>query len=261
VAAPVRWILTRPAEEAERWRQVLSQGGQPVVSWPLIDIQAAPHPALLQAALQNWTQWAAVMFVSRAAVQHLMAWRSPTHHWASTRCWATGPGTQQALLAAGVPPALVDMPDAQAGQFDTEHLWQVVQHQVKPGQQVLLVRGTEADAPSTAGQGRDWLSEQLSQAGVQVQGLASYVRSAPVWDAAQCAQASAAAQDGSIWLFSSSQALRHLHALLPEQHWGQARALVTHPRIAETAQQLGWGVVRTSRPSAAEIRSSLECFA
>jgi uroporphyrinogen-III synthase len=189
-----------------------------------------------------------------------MAWRSPTHSWASTRCWATGPGTQQALLAAGVPPALVDMPDAQAGQFDTEHLWQGVQHQVQPGQQVLLVRGTDADAPSTAGQGRDWLSEQLSQAGVQVQGLASYVRSAPVWDAAQCAQARAAAQDGSIWLFSSSQALRHLHALLPEQHWGQARALVTHPRIAETAQQLGWGVVRTSRPSAAEIRSSLECF-
>jgi uroporphyrinogen-III synthase len=164
------------------------------------------------------------------------------------------------LLAAGVPPALVDMPDAQAGQFDTEHLWQGVQHQVQPGQQVLLVRGTDADAPSTAGQGRDWLSEQLSQAGVQVQGLASYVRSAPVWDAAQCDQARAAAQDGSIWLFSSSQALRHLHALLPEQHWGQARALVTHPRIAETAQQLGWGVVRTSRPSAAEIRSSLECF-
>ena len=160
-----------------------------------------------------------------------------------------------------MPPALVDAPDAQAGQFDTEHLWQVVQHQVQPGQRVLLVRGTEADALATAGQGRDWLSEQLTQAGVQVQGLASYVRSAPVWDAAQCDQALAAAQDGSIWLFSSSQALRNLHALLPDQHWGQARALVTHPRIAETAQQLGWGVVRTSRPSAAQIRSSLECFA
>lgn len=261
VAACPRWILTRPAEEAARWQQALSQGGQPVVSWPLIDIRAVPQTAALQAALQNWSQWAAVMFVSRAAVQHLLALRSPTHDWGRTRCWVTGPGTLQALLAAGVPPALVDAPDAQAGQFDTEHLWQVVQHQVPAGAQVLVVRGTEAAALHDAGQGRDWLSAQLTRSGVQVQGLASYVRAVPQWRADQCAQARQAAQDGSIWLFSSSQALKNLHTLLPDQDWQQARALVTHPRIADTAHSLGWGVVRTSRPTPAEIRASLESFA
>lgn len=261
VATRPRWILTRPAEEAARWQQVLSQGGASVVSWPLIDIRSVPQKAPLQEALQDWAQWTAVMFVSRAAVQHLMALRSPSQTWGRTRCWVTGPGTQQALLAAGVPSELVDAPDAQAGQFDTEHLWPVVQSQIRPGARVLVVRGTEADALQRTGQGRDWLSAQLQQAGAQVQALASYMRCVPVWDAAQCAQARLAAQDGSIWLFSSSQALKNLQTLLPAQDWARARALVTHPRIAETAQSLGWGVVRTSRPAPTEIRASLECFA
>lgn len=256
-----RWILTRPAEEAARWQQALSPGGAAVVSWPLIDIIAVPQRAPLQEALSQWDQWAAVMFVSRAAVQHLMALRAPDHAWGRTRCWVTGPGTQQALQVAGVPPELVDAPDAQAGQFDTEHLWQVVRHQVPAGARVLVVRGTEAEAWQQDGQGRDWLSHQLANTGVHVQTLASYMRSVPVWDAAQCAQARQAAHDGSIWLFSSSQALKNLQVLLPLQDWGQARALVTHPRIAQTARALGWGVVRTSRPAPAEIRASLECFA
>jgi uroporphyrinogen-III synthase len=261
VSASPRCILTRPAEEAQRWRDSLEHSGVDVVAWPLIDIQPVTPSEPLQAALQSWSRWAAVMFVSRAAVQHAMAWRSPDLPWGETRCWATGPGTQQALLAAGVSPGLIDTPDAQAGQFDTEHLWQKVQHQVTAGQQVLLLRGTEAGARLAAGQGRDWLTQQLHARGLQVQSLAAYVRSVPRWSASQCQQAREAAQDGSVWLFSSSQALTNLQSLLPGQAWHQAKALATHPRIAETAQKMGWGVVRTSRPTVAEIRSSLESFA
>ena len=170
-----------------------------------------------------------------------------------------------AVKVAGACNAVKRLPDGRlvGDMFDGEGFVRGVLRKglVLQGARVLVVRGTEADALQSTGQGRDWLSAQLQQAGAQVQALASYMRCVPVWDAAQCAQARLAAQDGSIWLFSSSQALKNLQTLLPAQDWARARALVTHPRIAETAQSLGWGVVRTSRPAPTEIRASLECFA
>ena len=63
---------------------------------------------------------------------------------------------------------------------------------------------------------------------------------------------------GSVWLFSSSEALAALRALQPLAQWGAATALATHPRIAQAARDIGFGHVIESRPSLADVLRALE---
>ena len=213
-------------------------------------------------ALAAWHGYQAVMFVSRAAVVHAFQHHRPQAGWGLTRCWATGPGTRQALLDVGVPEGLIDSPPLQAGQFDTEALWRVVSPQLLPGRPVLLLRGSDGDKPATAdeGIGRDWLMKQLDSANLQVDSVAVYQRNLPVWDAPQQARAKMAAQDGSIWVFSSSQSVTHLAQLLPAQDWSKARALATHERIADATRQIGFHHIRVCKPTLLDIIASLESF-
>jgi uroporphyrinogen-III synthase len=88
-----------------------------------------------------------------------------------------------------------------------------------------------------------------------------YMRRAPHFDAAALARIQRSQHDGSVWLFSSSEALSHLpsHALVTAgADWSQARAIATHPRIAQAAREAGWGVVIESRPALADIVASIE---
>jgi len=158
------------------------------------------------------------------------------------------------LQHAGVAAHAIDAPDAQSGQFDSEALWQQVHARVPAGACVLIVRGGDGGASA----GRDWLAHQLAGAGAQVETVAAYERRVPVLEAQQLALAQQAAQDGSVWLFSSSQAIRHLAQLLPAQYWGRARAVATHPRIAQTAREAGFGVVCESRPTLDDVVASIE---
>jgi uroporphyrinogen-III synthase len=220
------------------------------------------------------------------------ATRLPTAN--GPRCWATGPGTRKALLSAGVPAAHIDSPPEHEAQFDSEALWRVVATQVKlqlqglttfdsgePRQRpmsdqgaassgelakptVLIVRGSDEDTSveqANSGSGRDWLTQQLQALGVTVSWVAAYARSAPVWTPAQREQAEQAATDGSVWCFSSSQAISHLQQLLPAQNWAQTRCIATHARIAQTAQVLGFGEVHSARPLVADVVASLESLA
>jgi uroporphyrinogen-III synthase len=82
-----------------------------------------------------------------------------------------------------------------------------------------------------------------------------------VWTPQQQAQAAQAATDGSVWCFSSSQAILHLAQALPAQSWVKARCLATHDRIAQTAQTLGFGQVHLTRPQVSDVLRSLECLA
>jgi uroporphyrinogen-III synthase len=86
----------------------------------------------------------------------------------------------------------------------------------------------------------------------------SYQRERPRFSPEQLQLARAAATDGAVWLFSSSEAVANLQACLPGQDWRAARALTTHGRIAEAARAAGFGVVREARPALADILASLE---
>lgn len=251
-------IVTRPEPEAARWAALLRERGLDTRTLPLIVIGPPATPEPLQQAWSALAQWRAVMFVSGSAVQGFFRQRDPAAPapWpAGTRAWATGPGTREALRNAGVPAAQVDAPADDSGQFDSETLWQRVRGQVAPGDAVLIVRGGNAAGQAA---GREWLADQLAAVGARVDTLVAYARHRPAWGQAQRLQAEAAASDGSAWLFSSSEAIANLRELLPAQDWGQARAVATHPRIAQAAREAGFGVVHASRPTLDAVVAALE---
>ncbi len=260
----MRVIVTRPQREAQEWVQALRQAGQGAEALPLIAIGPAPDEAQVRQAWQRLAQYQGVMFVSANAVTGFFAaqpdaaavFAAPA---VPTRAWATGPGTLKALLRAGVPAACIDAPPADAAQFDSEALWQLVGGRVGPGSRVLIVRGGDAaEGGNTAGAGRDWFARQVAQAGGSVDFVVSYQRQRPQLDAAQLQLARQAAGDGSVWLFSSSEAVHNLQACLPQQDWRGARAVATHARIAQAARAAGFAVVRESRPALADIQASIE---
>ena len=260
-----RVIVTRPLREAQGWVRELSAAGLNALALPLIEIRPVDDPAPLHRAWQQLADYVGVMFVSANAVDAFFASKPPlalsfcANDAIKTRAWATGPGTSAALKRAGVAPQCIDVPRAEAAQFDSETLWQRVGTSVKPGQRVLIVRGSDGQNDSaTQGVGRDWFAKRLSEAGATVDFVVSYQRARPHLDAAQLQLAREAAADGSVWLFSSSEAVAHLLASLPGQDWHAARAVATHSRIAAAARQGGFGMVVESRPALADIMGSIE---
>ena len=260
-------IVTRPEHEALAWVAALQRRGIAAWALPLIGIGAAPDAAALQAARQHLSDYRAIMLVSGNAAQHFF---EPNTALALTGCalaaikkdsctrvWSPGPGTAQTLQRLGIPAALIDCPAPDAVQFDSESLWEQVRSQITPGDRVLIVRGGEADAPAH-GSGREWLAQQIKAAGGEVDFVLAYTRSAPQFTPAQIAQAQAAADNGAVWLLSSSQALGHLCAALAGQDWRRARALATHPRITEAARAAGFGAVYECRPALQDVATALE---
>jgi uroporphyrinogen-III synthase len=274
-----RVIVTRPARDARHWVQQLQQAGIAAEALPLIEIAPVSGAAQVQALGQAWealADYSGCMFVSGHAVEHFFkqntAFAQHTRAQsaintiasgelsgipAGLRFMAPGPGTVAALRAAGVPAAQIDAPAADAVQFDSEALWQVIGQRDWQGRRVLIVRGQSAGATG-ATSGRDWIVRQWQGAGATVDFVGVYQRRAPSLNEAQLQRARQASADGSVWLFSSSEAVANLVQLAGLQgvDWGRARALATHPRIVEAVRAAGWGVVVASRPALKDIREA-----
>ena len=155
-------------------------------------------------------------------------------------------------------PAAIDAPPADAAQFDSEQLWACVADQVGPGVRILIVRGGDAAGQAT---GRDWLAREIGARGGACDAVAAYRRLPPPFGAAERRLAAEGASGAAAWLFSSSEAIANLCRLMPAAGWHQARALVTHERIAEAARAAGFGRVQVSRPSLPALVASIESLA
>ena len=247
---PASWrvIVTRPGREAQAWADALQSLGVPCEALPLIEIAALPDASALVQAWQAVPDHLAVMFVSANAVRFFMAARPAGMPLPTCRAWSTGPGTRAALEAAGWPEELIDSPDEGAPQYDSEALWALVEGHVraavhassgaKPG--VLIVRGADVHGQLA---GRDWLAVQMDAAGLKVLQTAAYVRRPPLLTPAQQSRIHQAMNDGSRWLFSSSEAALFLRQACPDLPLDQAKALATHPRIAQKLKESGWPCV------------------
>jgi uroporphyrinogen-III synthase len=130
-----------------------------------------------------------------------------------------------------------------------------VGEQLHAGDRLLLVRGGDAEG---AAQGRDWLAQRLAERGVRVDTVVAYTRRLPRWSDAERDAAAAAAHGDTLWLFSSSEAVGNLKALLPGQDFSRARALATHPRIAQAARECGFGAVQACRPGFDSVLAAIE---
>ncbi len=246
-------VVTRPDEQGRVWAEALQAQGWTAVLLPLIATVPPGDLEALALARAGWRDFDAVMFVSGQAVKHFFENMPPNKACMAEapwpRCWCPGPGTAQALLQHGIPAGQIDTPALDSEQFDSEALWRAVGSQVRPGHRLLLVRGDG---------GRDWLAQQCLGQGGQVQVCSAYQRRAPVWSAQQQQQAHAATGPAAVWLLTSSEAVAHLKDLLPNAHWDRARAVATHPRIAATAHEIGFGQVLHSHPALQAVLHTLE---
>ena len=245
-------VVTRPQPQADEWVAQLRAQGVPAGALPLLGIDGPADPRPVIDAWAQLPRQALAMFVSPSAVDRFFALRPTGAAWpAQVIAAGTGPGTRRALRLAGVPESQLCTPPEAAGQFDSEALWSVLAGRLDwRKQSALIVRGEG---------GRDWLADALRQQGVRVHFVEAYRRTVPVPDAAgQVLLAQALARPAAhLWLFSSSQAVRHLPALAPTAGWAQARALATHGRIAEAAQWLGFGSVQQVAPDVGAVIEAL----
>jgi uroporphyrinogen-III synthase len=272
MARPVlqRLFVTRPADESRLWVESLREKGWPAVSLPLIEISSPANAAVLaqrECIRGQAHAYDALMFVSGAAIDHFFRDLPPLPWSRKTRFWAPGPATgrrlRSALLGAGVDPGQVDMPPQTAENFDSEALWPVVCGQVRPGARVLIVRGSSdgvapASAGSLPGVGREWLVARCREAGALVEACVAYERRVPCWTDRELKDMHEGSSDGSVWLFSSSEALDHLAAAPVKADWSACPAIVTHPRIAEKAHAAGFSPVMTVRPTLPDLLVALE---
>jgi uroporphyrinogen-III synthase len=264
-----RLIVTRPQEQASAWLQVLRDMGHDAVALPLIEIAPVESEDDAQALELTWSRlksFDALMFVSSSAAQAFFKPNRPfagvesaqraieliVDEYPNIRLWATGQGTVANLRALGIPEHRIDAPSAQAGQFDSEALWQVVQSQVHSASRVLILRGRDVGMFDSS---RDWLAQQIMANGGVAQKLVVYERRAPRWNLAQTAQCRAWLRDGSIWLLSSTQALRNLP---PGLDLSQGICICTHERISHAAKAKGFAVVCTSRPTLQDVAASIK---
>ena len=179
MALALRVIVTRPAAQARVWLQGLQQHGLEAESFPLIEIAPALQPAALtrlQHRVFESEELNACMWVSANAVNYFFQENKAfsdinkaqaaiknvaielTENFFKLRHWATGPGTVQALLAHGIAVEQIDSPSLDAGQWDSESLWEQVRIQVHAGTRLLILRGEDLGTP---GAGREWLADQV----------------------------------------------------------------------------------------------------
>ena len=245
----LRVLVTRPAAQAHGWVERLRAQGLDAAALPLLAIEGMADTAHLAEAWQALHRHALVMFVSPNAVTHFFAARPEGAAWPPVlRAAATGPGTVEALVAAGVPRARCVAPEVPP--FDSGALWARLHGEAWAGRSVLIVRGDG---------GRDEFAQALAQAGAQVQAVAAYRRTVPHWSEDERALCDAAlgAPEAHLWLLSSGEALGHLATLVPGVQWRASRALASHPRIAERARALGFGQVIEAPPTLESVVSAL----
>jgi len=236
-------VITRPAAQAQDLAARINACGRQAVLFPLLCIAPIADSAPLQAALAQLPRYALVVFVSPnaidAAFEHLQQWPS------SVPIGIVGEGSRVALQRHGVDHSNASIfAPAPHARMDSEALFQALDLSRLRGKRVLIVRGQA---------GRDFLSEMLSAAQVEVEHVCAYQRLVPSLTPAMTQQLQALLKVDSEWIVTSSEALRNLIQLTMDALGASAvakiqqqRIVVSHHRIAETAQSLGFSCVTMS---------------
>lgn len=251
----MRVLVTRPAAQAQAWVQSLSRFGVQAVALPLIDIAPPADVGAVGAAWESLAAHRLAVFVSPNAAAQFFALRPAGATWpAATLAASVGPGTSETLRGCGVPAERIVEPPSDSASFDSEALWSVLSAHDWSGASVLVVRGDG---------GRDWLADTLRAHGATLHFLAAYRRLAPRLDDGRrpLLQAALADPAAHLWFFSSGEAVDHLRRACPGVSWQGARAIATHPRIAQRARDCGFGVVHETRPTLDAVLACIQSIA
>ncbi len=244
-------IITRPLSQARAWQTRCAERGIATRLLPLIEIAAVDDPLPLRSAWSRLSSYALVVFVSPNAVTCFFAAASPACAWPEgVLAGSTGPGTTAALAAARVAPPQIVEPAADAASFDSEALWAQLRGRDWQGARVLIVRGDG---------GRDWLANTLRERGAAVDFVQAYARRPPHWNEPEreILRHCLMHPERCIWWLSSSEAVANLRLLAPEADWRASQALASHPRIARSAIEAGFGEVKIALPTLDAVAGAL----
>jgi len=263
-------IVTRPSGQARQLIEVLSQaiensgvakrGFPEIISLPLLTIVPKADAALADHIASVLQDSDLAIFVSPNAIESVM--RLLERDWQEFSkkiipIGVMGGSSQLALQNHGIgnesKPTPIIIPQHNA-QWDSEGLW----HELQTlgwdwaSKKVVIFKGDG---------GRDWLADTLKNAGAHVEAISTYTRipldiDNPAWQAIHDMDFSK-----SLWLLTSSEAVRYLGTVMKDQFTqdlSAASALCPHHNIADAAEIIGFGEVFTTESGdEALIKASL----
>jgi len=233
-------VITRPLAQAGAFAtQVTAIGRLPVI-FPLLEIAPVADSTELQRVLSMLEHYALVVFVSPnaidAAFQFIPSWPQ------AVAIGIVGEGSRLALQRHGVDASHASIyAPRNSERMDSEELFKSLDLDALRGKRVLIVRGQA---------GRDFLTDMLRAGQVEVDHVTAYQRRLPQIDAEKAAHLRSLIDAGSEWVVTSSEVLRNLRQITADM-LGQDcvvklqrnEIIVSHQRIAETAQSLGFSLV------------------
>lgn len=253
-------VITRPSGQARQLIEVLTQaieiGGisqrsfPEILSLPLLTIVPKDDVHLADHIASTLKDADLAIFVSPNAIESVMRLLERSWQDFSKKIipiGVMGGSSKLALHNHGIGledhPTPVWIPKSNDN-WDSEGLWKELQGLGWnwSDKKVVIFKGEG---------GRDWLADTLQTAGAQVEAISSYARvpldiDNPAWQAIYEMDFSK-----SLWLLTSSEAVRYLGEVATDQFPGRltaASALCPHHNIADAAELIGFGEVFTSQP-------------
>jgi uroporphyrinogen-III synthase len=242
-------VVTRPAHQAaELTRLIRAAGGRPL-PFPVIEIRDIDDLAPVHAVIDRLDEFSVAVFVSPNAAEKGMALVRARRAWPSKlKAAAVGSGGVKALARHGVTDVI-----APVDRFDSEALLELPVFALVYGKRIVVFRGIG---------GRELLSETLRERGAVIEYAECYRRIRPHLDTAPLLQAWTRKELDAITV-TSSEGLRNLLDMVGAP--GREQILntplfVPHPRIAETASEVGIRKVIVTGPGDGGLLTGLSNY-
>jgi uroporphyrinogen-III synthase len=240
-------IVTRPLRPAAVFAsRIAALGGTPLI-WSAIVILPPDDRTQLADVHSNLDRYDMAIFVSANAVEF---GARPAGAWPSAlRTFAPGPGTAEALAAAGIPDTRIP-----AKSWDSEGLLELPDLAHVGGKRIVIFRGEG---------GREFLGNALRMRGAIVDHVPCYRRVAPEGGAEGLVMALREGRAHALTL-TSAEGVSNLMAALSQEGRamiGKLPAFAAHPRIAERAREHGLAAVETSGGDGGLLAGLLDWFA
>ena len=230
-------VITRPAHQAARFAELVRAAGGNAILFPVIEIEDVADLGPLLAVIDRLAGFDLAIFISPNAVNkamNLIKVRSALPP--RLKLAAIGPGSVRELKRFGVADVI-----APAARFDSEALLDLPALRDVAGKRILIFRGDG---------GRELLGDTLAARGAAIEYAECYRRGRPQRDAAPLLKAWARSELDAITV-TSSEGLHNLFDLVGKlgQAWLRTTPVfVPHPRIEQTARELGLASVVLTAP-------------
>lgn len=245
-------ILMRPGAANDRLADLLErQDGIRAWRWPAFTITLPEDETLAAERLSHLDDFDMVILASPAAVAAAAHW---VREWPKHLTLATvGEGTARVIRAAWGEDVEVLCPTGDAEFSGSEALFALLRQRGIPSR-VLIVRGQT---------GREWLSENLTMMGADVEKIAAYVRVPLALSPEQEEQLALAVRGEPpiVYVTSTDAVATLVHAIRPVEgarDWlVSGRAITIHPRCADRLKEAGFEHVEITAADDERVREHI----